>query len=149
MINPEIRLRPATEVDAPAIRSLIRRVQINPTGIDWRRFELAVDTPGHVLGCGQLKPHRDGTFELASIAVEPARRGEGIARAIIEHLLDRAPRPLYLTCRSSLGSFYEKWKFRALAESEMPTYYRRLSRLAGRLMSLARHDEGLLVMVLQ
>src|SRR5512142_861341 len=100
-------LRPATSDDAAAIRRLIRLVKINPLGLDWRRFALAVDDLGNMLGCGQLKPHEDGLLELASIAVVPEQRGNGVARAIIEHLISIAPRPLYLTCRSHLGPFYE------------------------------------------
>lgn len=142
-------IRAASAEDFPAIRRLIRRVQINPTGLDWRRFVLAVDMSGGMLGCGQLKPHAEATVELASIAVEPAHRHEGIAGAIIEHLMARAPRPLYLTCRSSLEGFYKKWGFRAIPEAEMPTYFRRLSRLASILRSLAHNDDALLVMVLK
>ncbi len=148
-MGPAFDLRPATAADAPSIRRLVRRVQINPMGLDWQHFVLAVDAGGRMLGCGQLKPHRSGIIELASIAVEPGFRQNGIARAIIEHLIAVGPRPLYLTCRSSLGSFYEKWNFRAIGESEMPAYFRRLSRLASGFTKLARYGEGLLVMVLK
>ena len=44
MHNSEVILRPATAADFPAIRALIRRVRINPYGLDWRRFLVAVDT---------------------------------------------------------------------------------------------------------
>ena len=132
-----------------AIRRLIRQVGINPTGLDWRRFMIAVDNSGAMLGCGQLKPHAGGMVEMASIAVEPAYRQQGIARALIEHLMDQAPRPLYLTCRSSLGPFYEKWGFRVLTAAEMPAYYRRLSIVAAVVSGLFVRGEGLLVMRLQ
>ncbi len=149
IVTTDFTLRSATAGDFPGIRRLIGRVQINPTGLDWRRFVLAVDASGSMLGCGQLKPHGDAILELASIAVEPPYRHRGVARAIIEHLIAQARRPLYLTCRSSLGGFYEKWGFREIAEADMPPYFRRLSRLASMLMSLARYDEALLVMVLK
>lgn len=142
-------LRPATARDAASIRRLIRDVRINPMGLDWRRFVLAVDNGGTMLGCGQLKPHGDHLLELASIAVVPGQRGKGVARAIIEHLIAGARRPLYLTCRSSLSSFYERWGFRTLSQDEMPAYFRRLSRLASVYMRIGRFDEGLSVMVLQ
>ena len=76
-------LRPATAAEFPAIRKLIWQVGINPIGLDWRRFVLAVDEEGRMLGCGQIKPHKGGIRELASIAVVPEARGLGIARAII------------------------------------------------------------------
>ncbi len=104
-------------------------VDINPTGLDWRRFVIAVDGSGRMLGCGQLKPHGREVIELASIAVDPSDRHKGVASAVIEHLLSQAPRPLYLTCLSSMGSFYEKWGFRRLELKEMPGYFRRLVHL--------------------
>ncbi len=123
-------LRPASKEDFPAIRALIRTVGINPTGLDWRRFVVAVMPNGKVTGCGQVKPHSDGSRELASIAVHPAFRQQKIAQAIIESLLAENPPPLYLICRNGLGSFYERFGFRAVRENEMPLYFRRLMRAA-------------------
>lgn len=141
-------LRAASREDAAAIRRLIHLVGINPTGLDWHRFLIAVDASGRLLGCGQLKPHGREVIELASLAVQPEYQGQGIARAIIEQLISRAPRPLFLICRSHLGPFYEKWGFQALGLDEMPGYFRRLARLAGLLAPLAG-DGGLLVMELK
>ena len=145
----DVLLRPAAARDFPAISRLIKQVHINQTGLDWHRFVIAVDGKGMLVGCGQLKPHRGGIVELASIAVVPSFRQRGIARLIIEHLLVSAPRPLYLTCRSRLGSFYMKWGFRALVFGEMPPYYRRLARVMSIVGSLFLPDERLLVMVLK
>ena len=80
-------LRPATLDDASAIRNIISQVRINPLALDWHRFVLAIDTYGLVVGCGQVKPHSDGSLELASIAVLPDWRSKGVARRIIEYLL--------------------------------------------------------------
>jgi N-acetylglutamate synthase-like GNAT family acetyltransferase len=141
-------LRPATETDFPEIKALIRQVRINPTGLDWRRFTVAVEGSGQMVACAQLKPVPGGLTELASLAVRPAFRQQGIARALIEHLLEEAPRPVYLTCRSSLGKLYEKFGFRALEADETPAYYRRLQRLAGVFLELTRRNETLFVMKL-
>ena len=124
------QLRPARKEDAAAIRRLIYQVGINPTGLDWRRFVLAVDPHDRMAGCAQVKPHRDGTRELASLAVQPAYRGQGVARRLIEHLLARTPSPLYLTCRSTLQPFYEKFGFQVVSPQELPPYFRRIARLA-------------------
>lgn len=140
-------LRPATEADFPEIKTLIRQVRINPTKLDWHRFTVAV-SGGDLIGCAQLKPVPGGLTELASLAVQPSYRHQGIARALTEHLLADAPHPVYLTCRSGLGELYEKFGFRALANDETPVYYRRLQRLAGLLMELSRRGETLLVMKL-
>lgn len=144
-----ITIRPARETESGQIRSLILSAGINPTGLDWKRFVVAVNDSDTMIGCGQLKPHGQNILEIASIAVYPEYRGQGIARAIIEHLLQDSPRPLYLMCESSLGSFYEKFGFRAIPYTEMPRYFQRISKLAGLVTSLARREEGLLVMKLQ
>jgi N-acetylglutamate synthase-like GNAT family acetyltransferase len=144
----EFVLRPATSEDFSAIKKLIRLVDINPTGLDWRRFVIAVDASGRMLGCGQLKPHRGGILELASIAVEPAERHKGLASAIIDHLLSQAPRPLYLTCLLSMDPFYEKWGFRRLELNEMPAYFRRLVRLFSLMPGWDLGDDAFTVMKL-
>ena len=142
-------LREATEGDFPAIRQLIHLVNINPMSLDWRRFVVAVDASNSLLGCGQLKPHGKDVIELASIAVEPAYQRRGIATAIIETLLARGPRPLYLTCRASLGAFYRRWGFESIERSEMPLYFRRLARLAAVIGPLIGESDGMLVMELK
>ncbi|NWG34057.1 MAG: GNAT family N-acetyltransferase [Chloroflexi bacterium] len=142
-------LRPARESESRQIRELIHLVGINPTGLDWRRFLVAVNDRDEMIGCGQLKPHGTDILELASLAVYPEHRGKGVARAIVERLLANSPRPLYLMCESSLGSFYEKFGFRALSYEEMPRYFQRIASLAGLLTSLAQRQQRLLVMKLQ
>lgn len=129
MDTPGYQLRPATARDARAIRRLIRQVRINPLDLDWRRFILAEDQSGRLVGCGQIKLHRDGSRELASIAVTPAWRGRGAARAIIERLLAAEDGPLYLTARDHLQKFYEKFGFHTISWEDGPPYYRRINRL--------------------
>lgn len=143
----EYSLRPATEADFPAIKALIRQVRINPTKLDWRRFTVA-DCEGEMIGCAQLKPVPRGLTELASLAVRPSYRHQGVARSLIEYLLVSAPRPVYLTCRSALGGMYEKFGFQALEVDGMPVYYRRLQRLAKTFLELTHRNESLLVMKL-
>lgn len=139
-------LRAATAADEQEIRALIRAVQINPMGLDWHRFVVAASAEGAIGGCGQVKPHGEEARELASIAVWAQYRGQGIARAIIEDLLRQNPGSLFLMCRSLLGPFYEKFGFREIQQNEMPTYFRRISRLARLLMGLSRADDYLMVM---
>jgi amino-acid N-acetyltransferase len=139
-------LRPAVQADFPAIRRLIHAVNINPTGLDWRRFLLAVSPDGELVGCGQVKPHRDGSRELASIAVVPRMRGNGVARVIIERLLAENTGVLFLTCRAHLGPFYSKFGFRIASQSELPRYFRIVQRFAGAIQRLGIMDESLLIM---
>jgi amino-acid N-acetyltransferase len=142
-------IRPARETEAAQIRDLIYLVGINPMGLDWKRFVVAVNERDEMLGCGQIKPHGQDILELASIAVYPGHQGKGVARAIIEHLLQDSPRPLYLMCQSSLGPFYERFGFRGISYEEMPRYFQRLSKLAGLVTTLAQREERLLIMKLQ
>ena len=142
-------LRPARESESRVIKDLIHSVGINPMGVDWKRFVVAVNPQDDVIGIGQLKPHGKEVLELASIAVDPEYRGQGIARAIIEYLLKDSPRPLYLMCESKNGALYEKFGFSEIPYKEMPRYFQRISKLAGLASTLARHDERLLVMKLQ
>jgi predicted N-acetyltransferase YhbS len=125
---------------------LIYRVGINPLGLDWRRFLIAVDEEGHVIGSGQIKPHGDGTRELASVAVQPEWQGQGIGREIIERLLAVNPLPLYLTCRARMAPYYEKFGFRVLEVEEMPLYFRRIYRTASLISRLARRAGEMRVM---
>lgn len=145
----EFSLRPARESDMASIRDLIHLVGINPTGLDWRRFVVAVNADGRVLGCGQLKPHGQEVVELASLAVVPEYQGQGVGGALLVHLIGIGPRPLHLMCRSNLGPLYERYGFRKLAPDEMPRYFRRMAQLAGLASSLARLEETLLVMKLK
>jgi N-acetylglutamate synthase-like GNAT family acetyltransferase len=142
-------LRPARESESGQIRDLIHLTGINPMGLDWKRFVVAVNDLDEMIGCGQLKSHGADILELASLAVYPEYRGQGVARAIITYLLAESPRPLYLMCASPLGPLYEKFGFRDIPYEEMPRYFRRISKLAGLLTSLSRREEYLLVMKLQ
>ena len=143
-------IRPATKKESPEIRALIHEVRINPTGLDWRRFLVAVTSDNALLGCGQIKPHFDGSRELASIAVKEHVRGQGVARAIIQELLIRVTtRPLYLMCRARLEPLYFKFGFRAIDQDEMPGYFQRISR-AERIFNLkAQPENRLMVMRLE
>jgi len=145
----DFSLREALETDSSTIRQLIHAVGINPTGLDWRRFVLAVNAQGTVIGCGQIKPHGREILELASLAVRSEFRGRGIARAIIEQLLGSSDRPIYLMCRSRLGPLYGKFGFRPIGHDQMPRYFQRISTLAGLSESLMKSGERLLVMKLE
>jgi N-acetylglutamate synthase-like GNAT family acetyltransferase len=127
-------IRPATEADQAIIRRLIKEANINPMSLDWPNFVVAEDG-GAIVGVGQVKAHGDGSRELASIAVVPARQGQGIGRAIIETLLAREPTVvLHLTCRRELEGFYRRFGFRSLERAEYPPYFGRFIPLVNLLM---------------
>ncbi|MBI5953987.1 MAG: GNAT family N-acetyltransferase [Chloroflexi bacterium] len=142
-------IRAALEAESTQIRNLIHLVGINPTGLDWRRFIVAVDQRGQVVACGQVKPHGTEIRELASIAVHPDHRKLGLARAVIEVLLRENPRPLYLMCMSHNGPMYEKFGFQVLQTGQMPRYFSRIRKLLDVASIFKKSDEELLVMKLE
>lgn len=147
MKSTSVSLRKAGRQDAAVIRKMVLEAHINPFSLDWRRFLLAVDETGAVVSCIQIKPHGDGTLEMASLVVIPARQGRGLARFLIETVQAGQSRPLYLTCRSSLQPLYRKFGFRTLEFAEMTPYFRRLWRIVEILRFFARQEDHLAVML--
>ena len=143
----EVRYRSATAQDGRAIRALILRVGINPRGLDWRRFVVAVDGRDRVVGCGQIKPHPDGSRELASIAVRPKMRKRGVASELIRRLMKENGPPLWLMCRAGLAGFYDRFGFAAVEDpASLPRYFRRVHRLAALAARLLLKENRLAVM---
>jgi N-acetylglutamate synthase-like GNAT family acetyltransferase len=140
-------IRPAGKEDFPAIRDLIHTVRINPMGLDWRRFLIAVGPASQFSGCGQIKLHSDGSRELASIAVPDRFRGQGVARALIEALLAReTTRPLFLMCRAELKSLYARFGFKEVGGEGLPRYFQRIKRIEGLFNHSADPSDRLAIM---
>ena len=121
-----MRLRAAADRDQATIHRIVRAAGINPTSLQWQRFIVAEER-GEVVGVGQVKPHRDGTRELASIAVVPERQGRGIGSEIVKALIAREHgEVLFLTCRAQLQGYYERFGFHRLEPNEYPRYFARM-----------------------
>ena len=141
-----LTIRAATEADQPTIRRLIAEARINRMSLNWPNFVVA-EEEGAIVGVGQVKSHDDGSRELASIAVVPARQRQGIGRAIIETLLARERGVvLYLTCARELQSYYEPFGFRLLVPPGYPPYFRRIVPLVNAAMRLLRFGTQIVVM---
>ena len=134
---PAATLRRATQADQARIRQIIRVAGINPTGLDWRRFRVA-ESDGIVIGTGQVKPHRDGSRELASIAVVPTYQRQGIASQLIRALLADQTGPLFLMCKDSLQAFYCQFGFQPVTPAQLPEAIRATYRLIRLIRSLER-----------
>src|SRR6266849_4672890 len=131
-----LTIRPATEADQPTIRRLIKEANINRMNLHWPNFVVAEDD-GVIVGVGQVKAHGDGSRELASIAVVPARQGQGIGSAVIKTLLAREPGVvLHLTCRRELEGYYERFGFVRLEPASYPPYFRRTTLFFSRISPL-------------
>lgn len=126
--EPRPFIRPARRHEAARIRALVRAEQLNPLDLDWRRFFVAEDGAGRVIGCVQEKRHwrwrRPPARELASLVVSPSWRSQGLGGALVRHLQEQSRPPLWLICRSRLVPFYEQFAFREVRrKGEMPLYY--------------------------
>ena len=120
-----VTIRSATQAEQETIRRLISEANLNRMSLKWPHFVVAEDG-GEIVGIGQVKTHGDGSRELASIAVIPARQSQGIGSAIIKTLLAREEGVVHLTCRFQLQRYYERFGFRRLDPAEFPPYFKRL-----------------------
>jgi N-acetylglutamate synthase-like GNAT family acetyltransferase len=136
-----VTLRPAVAGDQPTIRRIVRAAQLNPLSLHWQSFLVAEDE-GAIIGIGQVKPYRDGSRELASIAVIPQRQGQGIGSLIIRALLAREAGPLFLMCVDHNETFYARFGFRRAGSRQLPPALRRLYNLGWFMAVLARSFGG-------
>jgi len=102
-------LRPATNADAEAVRSLVFGVlrehglTPDPEGTDADLFDLEasyiraggsfdvlVDASGAVIGTVGLVPSREGVCELRKMYLAPVYRGRGLGKRLVQHALNRA-----------------------------------------------------------
>jgi amino-acid N-acetyltransferase len=128
-------VRPGQRQDQTQIDRLVRGARLNPFDLDWRRFRV-IEQNGRLLAVGQVRVHRDGSRELASIVTVPEGRGQGLATTLIRNLLANETGPVYLTCRPELSGFYERLGFE-IWQTGLPPYFQtiaRISRLAQRVL---------------
>lgn len=94
---------------------------------------IAEDGAGNAVGCVALVPIKDGTLELAKMAVADHLQGKGVGRLLMDAAIAKAralgARALYLESNSSLKPalhLYERAGFRHLPPGERPcSPYRR------------------------
>ncbi len=126
---------------------MVTGARLNPLGLDWRRFTVAVDGTGTVVACTQLKPHGDAR-ELASLVVAPGWRDRGLGSHLVRHVQGEAGPPLWLTCRSALTPFYERHGFHEVRRRrEMPPYFHAVHLLFDLGRRLSGSSDYLAVMV--
>ncbi|WP_166359863.1 GNAT family N-acetyltransferase [Pseudomonas akapageensis] len=61
-----------------------------------------------------LRPVSEG-FWLTGLLVDPAARGQGLARGLIEHVQEQCASAIWLFCHPDLAQFYERLGFTAAA----------------------------------
>ena len=128
----QVTVRPARPQDAGLIRRWIWRERLDPTALKWPNFVVAVGEEGAVLGIAQMKrlgPRETPVRELGSLVVRPDVRGRGIGQALVRHLLQAHPAPIYLLCEGRNVSYYRQFGFREIEPEDMPSPLRRKWRL--------------------
>ena len=123
-----LTIRPATQTDQVAIRTLVRSERLNPYGLDWPNFLVAVIGPA-LVGAVQLRRHRDGSRELGSLIVRKEARRRGIASRLIHELLAAANERVLLITVEAFAARYERWGFRPIEPAAAPAAVRRNYRM--------------------
>ncbi len=154
-----VYLRAATADDQRTIRRIVTAAGLNPVHLDWPNFLVAEAVDGvahgnapHIVGVGQIKPHGDGSRELASIAVLEAYQRRGIAALIIQTLLAREAGDVYLYCGDTMPAYYTRFGFVEVDAEALPRSVRRwfrFGRAAVRLVSLLGEEHTLHAMRIQ
>ena len=98
-----MNLRRARPEDIPHAVELARRLGLDYPGLEADALWVAVEG-GAVVGLIALKRHPD-CLELCALGVEPARRGKGIAGALVEALMAEAPGEVHLA--TVIPGFFE------------------------------------------
>jgi [ribosomal protein S18]-alanine N-acetyltransferase len=124
-VTPELDIRPLAYADLPHVIAIERRAFPTPWSLSMFVLELskpsgiclAATENGRLVGylvCSRY----DTVWHLMNVAVDPARRREGIASTLIAHLFDTADRPheqYTLEVRESNDAaiaLYERFGFR-------------------------------------
>lgn len=141
-MKPALQLivRRAAPSDQRTIEALVKGERLNPNGLDWRNFRVAV-IGATVVGAAQMRRHRDGSRELGSLVVDAPYRGCGIAAMLIDHLLAEQAGAVHVVTAREDAAHYQRWGFRAIASARAPQAVRRnqrLGQLLGGLVSLMR-----------
>lgn len=90
-----LHIRTATNRDMPAIVKMIGEFHLDYENLEPSQFVVVID--GEVMvGFGRLKPYPDAT-ELGCVGVLHERRRQGIGKLIVDELIRRGPREIWIT----------------------------------------------------
>lgn len=129
----EVSVRPARLEDQPAITAMVRQARLNPRDLQWSRFMVA-DDGGTIAGVGQIRVYPDGTHELASLVVQPASRGQGVATSLVAALLAADHGEVYTLIDRRYTGHFERWEFREADPAHLPRSLVRVYRI-GRIVT--------------
>jgi N-acetylglutamate synthase-like GNAT family acetyltransferase len=128
-----VEVRPGREQDQAAITTMIRRARLNPADLQWPHFMIA-EQDGQIVGVAQVRVHPDGANELASLAVAPASRGNGVATRLVDALLRDQTADVYTLVDRRFVDHFRRWDFEWIGAAQLPRSVRRVYRI-GRLVT--------------
>lgn len=105
-----IEIKRARAEDQDAIVALVHGERLNPHGLHWPNFVVAVDG-GRIVGIGQVRPHGARAGEVGSLVVVPEYRGHGLCGRLVERLVAEERRDLFVVTRREAASHYSRWGF--------------------------------------
>jgi amino-acid N-acetyltransferase len=133
-------VRRAVALDQLAITQLVQGERLNPHGLGWANFVVAV-MGNTVVGAVQMRQHPEGSRELGSLVVSRAQRGHGIAGRLISALLARHPGTVHVITRGANAAHYRRWGFAVIDTCDAPRTVRR-NRLLGQTASVLALLQG-------
>jgi amino-acid N-acetyltransferase len=133
-------VRRAVALDQLAITQLVQGERLNPHGLGWANFVVAV-MGNTVVGAVQMRQHPEGSRELGSLVVSRAHRGHGIAGRLISALLARHPGTVHVITRRANAAHYRRWGFAVIDTCDAPRTVRR-NRLLGQTASVLALLQG-------
>jgi N-acetylglutamate synthase-like GNAT family acetyltransferase len=108
-----MRVRKALPEDLPFAVSLAKSLGLDYPGMKKDRFWVAEEGQ-RIVGIVGLKKHHD-CIELCALGVEPAGRGRGVAKALVDALMAEAPGPVHLA--TVIPGFFETCGFVRTADA--------------------------------
>ena len=102
---------------APAVE-LARKLGLDYPGLESDPLWIA-EEDGQAIGLVALKKHPD-CLELCALGVDPGFRGKGVARALVEALMDEAMGDVHLA--TVIPRFFESCGFHIIQEAIPPAF---------------------------
>jgi amino-acid N-acetyltransferase len=115
----QTELRSARPGDQGAITAIVRQARLNPFRLNWSRFVVA-ERDREIVGVIQVREHRDGTLELASLVVHPACRGHGVSTRLIDTALAGVHAEVFTVLDDRYTARFRRWGFLPVEPGRLP-----------------------------
>jgi N-acetylglutamate synthase-like GNAT family acetyltransferase len=132
----QVDVRPAREQDQAEITAMVRQARLNPADLRWPRFMVA-ERDGRIVGVAQLRLHPDGARELASLAVTPSARQQGVATRLVDALLQTQACEVFTLIDRPYVDHFRRWGFHEVDRASLPGSVARVYRIGRAVTAVA------------